>query len=404
MLVTNKLKNAFVFPMKFLKHKKPIVPLPYSYYFVPVIIITLIGFFDSIYLAVSHYRNYVDLSYQSFCAVSRTLNCDTVSQSPYSIFLNVPVPIWGIVGYGGFLFLLVFALHEGAVKKRIWTMLFITSLIFSVYSLILAFMSSYYIRSYCIMCILSYLVNLALLFYTWIIRKRFECEPLFNALKLDFFYLWSFRKITVPGILAFSGISLVMIFMFPQYWHMNPPTFSMDMPSGFTENGHPWIGAEQPELEIIEFSDYRCFQCKKMHYFLRRIIETHPDKIRLIHRQFPMDHTINPLVNEPFHVGAARLAIVSLFAAEKEKFWEMNDLLFAIPREKDAINLRYFANQTGLEAEEMRHAFRAPELWLKLQKDIADGLKFGLTGTPGFIIAGQLHLAQIPSALLEPYR
>lgn len=389
--------------MKLLKHKKPITPLPYHCYFLPVMIIALIGFFDSIYLAVSHYRNYVDMGYHSFCAISRSLNCDTVSQSPYSIFLEVPVPVWGILGYGFFLFLLYFAWDRRAEKKRVWTLLLIVSLVFSIYSVILAFISSYYIHSYCVMCIFSYAVNLALLFYTWIVRKRFACEPFFSAIRLDVFYLLNYKKIFISVTSVFAVIALVMIFFFPQYWHMNPPELSQNIPTGVTEDGHPWIGAENPELVVTEFSDYRCFQCKKMHYFLRRLIEAHPDKIRLVHRQFPMDHTINPLVREPFHPGAAKLAIISLFALEKGKFWEMNDLLFAIPRTSEAVNVRFFAKSTGIELDEIKYVFRDIELWNKLQKDISDGLKFELTGTPGFIINDQVYLAQIPAEILKPY-
>ncbi|MBU4035957.1 MAG: hypothetical protein KKA35_05965, partial [Proteobacteria bacterium] len=42
---------------------------------------------------------YTDIGYESFCAISKAINCDTVSQSPYSVFLGVPLAIWGVAGY-----------------------------------------------------------------------------------------------------------------------------------------------------------------------------------------------------------------------------------------------------------------------------------------------------------------
>ena len=390
--------------MSFNKKKKNITPLPYLYYYMPVAVFAVAGFFDSIYLALSHYRNYADMGYHSFCAISKAFNCDTVSQSPYSIFLNVPVPIWGIMGYGFFLFLLVFAWQDRAGKKRVWTLLMIISLAFSIYSVILAFISSYHIRSYCIMCIFSYTVNLALLFYAWIIRKRFMCEPVFTAVKKDVRYLFAYPKIVVPITSAFAAIALAMILVFPPYWQMNPPELSRNIPTGVTGDGYPWIGAESPELEIMEFSDYRCFQCKKMHYFLRRLIEVHPDKIRLIHRQFPMDHTINPMVKEPFHTGAAKLSILAIYADKHNKFWEMNDYLFALSRDIEALNMKTIAEEVGLEFESMRAAFKEPHIWNLLWQDIEEGIeKYELSGTPGFVIDGQMHLAQIPAEILKPY-
>jgi len=387
----------------FKKLNQPAPPLPYPFYFFPVIILALTGFFDSVYLAVSHYRNYVDMGYQSFCAISRAINCDTVSQSPYSIFLGVPVPVWGIMSYGFVLFLLAFAWPAEGRRKRIWSLLLLISFAFSIYSLVLALISSYLIHSYCIMCILSYAVNLALLFYAWIIRKRFACESFFTAIKLDIQYLLNFSKITAPVSAVFAASVLTMLLAFPPYWNMDPPVLSTDISTG-VENAHPWIGAEHPELVITEFTDYRCFQCKKMHYFLRRLIESHPDKIRLIHRHFPMDNFINPLVKEPFHTGSAKLSMLGIFATEKGKFWEMNDYLFKISQDTGALNIRNAAENTGLKFEDMHNVFSDGWLWNILWKDIKDGIEIHhLTGTPGYVINGQTYLGQIPADILKPY-
>jgi len=278
------------------------------------------------------------------------------------------------------------------------------SFLFCSYSIVLAFISSYYIHSYCIMCILSYAVNLALLFYAWIIRKRFFCESFFTAIKLDVVFLLKYPRITITVSSFFASSALVMILVFPPYWLMNPPVLSRNTPIGITEDGHPWIGAEHPELVITEFSDYRCFQCKKMHYFLRRIIEANPDSIRLTHRQFPMDHTINPLVKEPYHIGAAKLSMLAIYATEKGKFWEMNDYLFNLSKDIEALNMKNIAENMDLEFDGMHYIFRDTLLWNLLWKDIKEGIQsHQLTGTPSFIINGQTYQGQIPADILLPY-
>ncbi|WP_319410116.1 vitamin K epoxide reductase family protein [uncultured Desulfosarcina sp.] len=382
---------------------QPIKPLPYSYYFYSVVIIALSGFCDSVYLSISHYRVYTDLGYQSFCAVSQAINCDTVSQSPYSIFLGVPVPVWGMVGYASFLFLLFYARSAPEKSRRIWSLLFLIAFAFSVYSMILAAVSTFFIHSYCIMCILSYAVNLLLIYFTWLIRKRFRGEPLLQGVGLDVRYLISRRKSFLPVMCSLCvGVAVMMLF-FPAYWLMRPPVLSKDIPTGVTEEGFPWIGAEDPELVIVEFTDYRCFQCKKMHFFLRRIIQEQPGKIRLVHRHFPMDPTINPIVHQPLHSGAAKLAMLAIIAEENQKFWEMNDLLFGIKRKTEAVNMDYFAQQTEIPLETVKAAFRNPKMWMKLRKDIEDGIKIGLSGTPGYLINGQVYLGLIPAELLRKY-
>jgi protein-disulfide isomerase len=98
------------------------------------------------------------------------------------------------------------------------------------------------------------------------------------------------------------------------------------------------------------------------------------------------------------------LAIVSLFAAEKDKFWVMNDILFDIPRQKEtAVNIRKLASQAGLAPEEIEHVFRDQQLLNKLKKDIQTALGLGLTGTPGFVINDRVFQGWIPAEILDQY-
>jgi protein-disulfide isomerase/uncharacterized membrane protein len=389
--------------MIFFKNKKQIKPLPYPFYFFSVLIVTLAGLMSSVYLAVSHYRVYTDIVYESFCAISRSLNCDTVSQSPYSILLGVPVSVWGIVGYSFFLIILSFSWFSRDEKRRVWTLLFVIALLFSGYSGVLALISTYIIHSYCIVCIFSYAANLLLTYYTWMVRNRYGCEVVFEAVKLDIQFLFKWPKEIISIILVYIIASVAMVLFFPDYWKMTPPDQSIHMATGQTLDGHPWIGSENPDLTIIEFSDYRCFQCKKMHYYLRRIINENPDKIRLVHRHFPMDHIINPIVTQSFHNGSAKLSMLSIFANQKNKFWEMNDALFEIPKLKENIKLRTLSEKTGLSFEELKSIFRKGELWELLRNDIEAGLKYGVTGTPGFVINNDVYLGKIPAEILKKY-
>ena len=166
------------------KEKKEIKPLPFAVYFWTVFIIAVAGLLDSIYLSISHYRVYTDIGYRSFCSISKSVNCDTVSQSTYSIFLGIPVPIWGIIGYLFFIVILFFAYRREAEKKRVWALLFLISFVYSIYSIILAYISAFYIHSYCFMCIVSYGINFLLVFFTWLVRNRFEDISIFNSLTI----------------------------------------------------------------------------------------------------------------------------------------------------------------------------------------------------------------------------
>jgi protein-disulfide isomerase/uncharacterized membrane protein len=384
-----------------LKNERSIQPLAYAYYFWPVVGLAIAGLLDSIYLSVSHHRIYTDIGYKSFCAISRAINCDTVSQSSYSIFLGLPVPVWGILGYTLLLLLLLPAGSKTTEKGRIWSLVFWLSLAFSAYSVVLALISSYLIGSYCIMCIVSYGVNLALLFYAWIIRRRFSTAGLVADTRADIGLLWKHRGKTALTAVVFLAAVATTQMVFPVYWHLKPPPVPADIPRGTTSAGHPWIGAHNPVLEISEYTDYQCFQCKKMHFFLRRLVTEYPDRIRIVHHNYPMDHKFNPVVKVPFHRGSGKMALLAVYAASKNKFWELNDRLYGLTGQKKQVNIKELAQSLDVDPEELALSLNDRSTRLHLQRDIREGNRLGISGTPGYVIDGKVYIGQIPADVLK---
>ncbi len=383
-----------------MKKASQIKHLPFPVYFFTIVLLAFLGLGDSIYLSISHYRNYTDVGYISFCAISKSINCDTVSQSPYSIFLSIPVAVWGGIGYTFFLIFLSFAGSKRADRKRVWSLLFLISIAFSIASIILAVISSFYIQSYCIMCVLSFGINFMLLFYVWIIRKRFDNSGLFDALRQDLTFLWRNKIKSIPSISAFILVVVLIVAFYPKYWQF-PLTFHADISKGITDEGHPWIGDENPEYVITEFTDYQCFQCKKMHSFLRMIAAKHAGKIKIVHRHFPMDNQFNPLVTKPYYVGSGKLALLAIYASTKGKFWEVNDILFKITGKKDTVSVREIAEKAGLDPAELASSINSKAIRSMLWRDIYDGIKLELTGTPGFVINDKVYQGQLPAEIVK---
>lgn len=376
-------------------------PLAFNYYYLPFLCICLIGLASSVYLGISHYRIHTDPTYSSFCAVSRALNCDTVSTSPYAVLFNLPMALWGVLGYLFVMVVLIAAGYRKFSRKRFWPLLFWIALAYSFGSLVLAWISSVRIHSYCIMCILTYVVNFVLLYYAWFINRRFGDEGLFRGLIEDVRTLWGLKKNVIPFaagfLLTISGLVAAM----PTYWKMPLPELNESIAQGVTDDGYPWIGAENPTLTIQEFSDYMCFQCKKMHFLLRRLVESYPDQIRLVHRHFPMDHLYNPLVTDKFHSGSGKMSIIALYATYKGQFWKVNDYFFDIAEQQEDFNTRTIADLIGVPAGELSAALKSRSLRLRLKHDIAVGIDQGVIGTPGFIINGKVYLATIPKEVLQ---
>lgn len=375
-------------------NRKPIQPLPFNWYYLPVIGLCLLGLGTSLYLGISHYRVYTDVGYRSFCAISKAVNCDTVSQSPYSVFLSLPLPVWGVFGYAAFLFLTVVAGLPKYRPRRLWRLCFIVAVVYSAFSVLLAVISSYWIGSYCILCIVTYGINFALTFYCWLIARRFDPDSAWRAIKADGVDL---KRMPMWAVGTGGAILFLFLWIYaaiPEYWEYSQDFASGTLNKGMTEDGHPWIGAESPDLTIVEFADYQCFQCKKMHYHLRSLVARHPDQIRLVHLHYPMDHTVNPIVKEPFHSGSAAMAVLAIKAGYHGKFWEANDELFRMAGK--SIDTAELAHRIGMDPAELGEAFNETEPYVHLLKDIRAGMKLGITGTPSFLIDGILYESHIP--------
>jgi uncharacterized membrane protein/protein-disulfide isomerase len=381
--------------------KKTSSPLPFPCYFWTVMAINLLGLAAAVSLSVSHYRLFTDPAYSSFCAISKSINCDTVSQSPYAVLWGVPIAVWGVLGYLSFLLMLLLSLGRSAHHQRVWTLLFSMALGFSGYSLALAAISTFLIGSYCILCIALYAVNLLLLFFSWIVRRRFNSGPFLRALGDDLRHLSPRRPLNalvIAGLLAaFAGVKAG----YPAYWLFSPAPLPAQIATGVTPEGRPWIGAESPALEIIEFADYQCFQCKKMYYHLRDLIAKYPEKIRLVHVHSPMDHEFNPMVKTPFHMGSGKMALLAIYATAEGKFWDVHDLLYQWGGDRQEIDLHELASRTGLPAQELAEALQDRELREKLSADIRLGMKNAVTVTPSYLVNGKVYQGTIPPEVFK---
>ena len=79
----------------------------------------------------------------------------------------------------------------------------------------------------------------------------------------------------------------------------------------------------------------------------------------------------------------------------------MNDHLFVIARGKAAIRLEDVAQVVGFETEALKQGVNDPAIRKKLAKDITEGIRAGITGTPGFIIDGQVYNASLPPEIMK---
>jgi protein-disulfide isomerase len=199
---------------------------------------------------------------------------------------------------------------------------------------------------------------------------------------------------------VFLVLACLSVLFYPKYWMFPALPTGGHIASGITEDGNPWIGAQHPSLTITEFTDYMCFQCGKMHSHLRRLVGAYPDRIRLVHRHFPLDGMVNPVLKDAIHENSGLLSMLAIYAQDKGKFWPVNDLLFRDAREKKKINLGSIGKESGIDISDFINRVNDRCLIDHLEADIRMGLRLGVTATPSYEINGKLYTGTIPEDVI----
>lgn len=367
------------------------------------VFLACIGIINFGMLSYTHYRVHADPNYTSFCAISKDINCDTVANSPYSVAAGLPVSVWGLAGFLLVLALLLQCYRLNDLTRHLWSSLFLLGSAFTIASLYFAYISTFLIKSFCLLCMGAYAVNFGLLFISWIARRRLHLKPLVSSTLAPWRYPTGRRTLFAITALALPTLLLPASGFVPNYWEASTGPKGSGVQWGVTDEGDPWIGADKPALEIIEYADYQCLQCRKVHFHLRRLIENNPGKLRLIHRHFPMDHKVNPLVTEPFHVGSGALALLAIYASSVNRFWEMNDTLYEVAGTEHTVDIESIASKAGLDKNGLFDAVTHPDRVEKLSRDIRSGLKLGVAGTPAYYINGELFFGTIPREIIERF-
>ena len=375
---------------------------------VSILVLSLVGIVIAGELVKIHIKVYTDPSYHSFCALSEGINCETVAESPYAVFWFLPVAVWGILGYLLIISLVVWNIVLRKKKKEeyiSWASFILLGIaIFSmIVDLILGYISHIVIHSLCILCMSSYFVNFLIL-----ILAILNIKYLPLGFKEIFLNEFRFIKENKFGFSLWSISWVLVLFLlylfYPRYWTSKlsePEMEDNKLQTGVTKDGYPWIGNPNG-VEIEEFSDYQCPYCRRAHQKMRELLLAFPDKIKLIHHHYPLDHHCNPLLRgRPFHPIACFLSKIAICAQKEGKFWEANDLLFEYQLKPQRPTIEKIAEELGIDKEKLKDCVNSTETEEFLKREINLGIKLNIMGTPTYKVGERLYPGMIPQQILE---
>jgi NhaA family Na+:H+ antiporter len=132
-------------------------------------------------------------------------------------------------------------------------------------------------------------------------------------------------------------------------------------------------------VEVVAYADLLCPYCQRLRRVLLRVREALGNRLTYVFRHFP---------NERAHPGAERIARATEAAANQGRFWDMHDWIYDSDWPVSEEQVLAHARALGLDMARFTADLDAAETRRRVEEDVADGRRNGVTGTPTLFVDG----------------
>ncbi|MBV8553128.1 MAG: DsbA family protein [Acidobacteriaceae bacterium] len=173
--------------------------------------------------------------------------------------------------------------------------------------------------------------------------------------------------------------------------HVQEPKL-LDDPVAIPVAGAPVKGQPNAPITIVEFSDFQCPYCAAAVPQIDALLKAYPTQVKLIYKEFPLE----------IHSQADLAAAAAVAAHKQGKFWPMYDAMFRNHDDLSRTNILAMANTNGLDMTRFQNDLDSTEVRETVVRDVQDGDRAGVEGTPTIFINGQRYNGPIALSYLKP--
>ena len=147
--------------------------------------------------------------------------------------------------------------------------------------------------------------------------------------------------------------------------------------------GHPDDpvgGNPQGDVTLVEFFDYRCPYCKRVHGNVQKLLKT-DGNIRFVYKEFP--------ILGPASTFAARAALAS---RPQGKYVAFSNALMEAKGSYSESQVYGIAKEVGLDLTALKSELSSniPAIDNVISRNISLARKLSITGTPAFVVGGEV--------------
>jgi protein-disulfide isomerase len=147
-------------------------------------------------------------------------------------------------------------------------------------------------------------------------------------------------------------------------------------------------GNPDGDVTIVEFFDYRCGYCKRVHPTITDFIAS-DGNIRFVYKEWP--------ILGPDSVFAARAALAS---REQDRYIEFQDLLMS-ERDVNRESVQRIAEQIGMDWAKLEADMDSPIVTAHIESTMQLAQALGINGTPAFVIGDEVIPGAVDANTLE---
>jgi protein-disulfide isomerase len=152
----------------------------------------------------------------------------------------------------------------------------------------------------------------------------------------------------------------------------------------------PQLGDVHAPVAVVEYSDFQCPHCAAAAQPLRELVRSLPTKVRVCSKFFPL----------PGHPRAQIAAGCAEFARQRNRFWEMSDLIFAHYEELGDAELKSFAGKLGLDGDGMLRLVYSGRYDPVIDRHRKEGMEAGVRATPTLFFNGRQYVLPVKQEFL----
>jgi protein-disulfide isomerase len=142
-------------------------------------------------------------------------------------------------------------------------------------------------------------------------------------------------------------------------------------------NDDPLLGSADAPVLLVEFADYECPYCQRVHADVKRLQAEYGGRLAVVYKDFPL----------PMHAHAQKAAEAARCAGLQNRYWDYHDQLFT-NKQLEVPQLKDLARTLKLDGASFDQCLDSGAQAAVVEKDKAQGLALGLTGTPSFFVNG----------------